>query len=54
MSDERSNFAVRAGHGDTLVDTPGKVRDTVLEVVMGNLHDIYVANIEHTDLGKNE
>ena len=50
MTDERSNFAVRAGHGDTLVDTPGKVRNTVLEVVMGNLHDVCVTNIEHIDM----
>jgi hypothetical protein len=41
MSDKRRDFAIRAGHGDTLVDAAGKVRDTVLKIVMGNLHDIY-------------
>ena len=41
MSDKRCDFAIRAGHGDTLVDAAGKVGDTVLKIVMGNLHDIY-------------
>ena len=41
MSDERRDFPVRAGHGNTLVDAAGKVRDAVLEIVTSNLHDIY-------------
>ena len=53
MSDERRDFPVRAGHGDTLVDATRKVRDTVLEIVVGNLHDIYPTNLSNpTDQGR--
>ena len=42
VSDERRDFAIRATHGYTLVDAAGKVCDTGLEIMMGNLHDICV------------
>src|SRR6266702_4481767 len=38
---KRRDFPICACHRNTLVDTPGKVRDTILEVVMGDLHNIY-------------
>jgi Mg2+/Co2+ transporter CorC len=41
MSHERRDFAIRACHGDTLVDTACKVSNTILEIVVGDLHDIY-------------
>lgn len=41
MSYERRDFAIRTCHGDTFVDTAGEVSDTILEIMMGNLHDIY-------------
>jgi hypothetical protein len=41
MSYERRDFAICACHGDTLVDTAGKVSSIILGIVMGDLHDIY-------------
>jgi hypothetical protein len=40
VTDERSDLAVGARHRDTPVDTAGEVCDTVLEVVVGDLHDV--------------
>jgi hypothetical protein len=41
VSYERRNLAICACHWDTLVDTAGKVSNTILEVMVGDLHDIY-------------
>jgi len=41
MADERGNFSIRAAERDTLIDTTRKVGDTVLEVMMRHLHDIW-------------
>jgi hypothetical protein len=41
VSYERRDFANRLCHGDSLVDTAGKVSNTILEIVMRDLHDIY-------------
>jgi hypothetical protein len=41
VSYERRDFAIRACHGDTLINTAGKVSNTILEIVMRDLHDIY-------------
>lgn len=40
VSDERGNLAIRTTKRDTLVDTLSEVGDSVLEVVVSNLHDI--------------
>jgi hypothetical protein len=36
---------VHAGHRNTLVDAAGRVCDTILKIVMSNLHDIYPADL---------
>ena len=41
MSDERSDLTVRTGHRDAPVDPPSEVGETVLKVVMGNLHNVW-------------
>ena len=41
MADERDNFSIRAAERDTLIDTTRKMGDTVLEVMMRHLHDIW-------------
>lgn len=40
MPDERRNFSIGASEGDTSVDTACEVGDPVLEVVVGDLHDV--------------
>ena len=40
MTDERGNLSVCAGHGDTSIDPAGEIREPILEVVMGNLHNV--------------
>lgn len=41
MAYERGYLAVRSTQGDTLIDSSRKVCDTILKVVMRNLHDVY-------------
>jgi len=41
MSDEGCDLSVCAGHGDAPVDPPSEVREAVLEVVMGDLHNVW-------------
>lgn len=40
MSDEWSDLSVRAGQGDAPIDPPSKIREAVLEVMMGDLHNV--------------
>lgn len=40
MSDERGDLSVCAGHGDAPVNPPSEVRKAVLEVMMGDLHNV--------------
>jgi hypothetical protein len=40
VSDERSNFSVGGAHRNGFVDTTSKMSDTILEVVVRNLHDV--------------
>ena len=47
MSYKRCDLAVCARHGDTLVDTAGEVGNTVLKIVMRNLHNIYKTTVNH-------
>jgi len=41
VSDKGGYFAVGTGHGDALVDSAGKVGDTVFKVVVCDLHDVW-------------
>lgn len=41
MPHKRRDVTVCASHGDTLVDTACKVSDTVLKVMVYNLHDVF-------------
>ena len=40
MSDERGDLSVCTGHRDAPVNPPSEIRKAVLEVMMGDLHDV--------------
>ena len=40
MSDEWGDLSVRACHGDTPIDPASEIGESILEVVMGNLHNV--------------
>lgn len=44
MPNERCDLAVGAAHGDTSVNAPGEMRDTILDVVVRDLHNVYQSN----------
>lgn len=40
VSDEWSDLSVCASHGDGSVDPASEIRESILEVMMGNLHNV--------------
>ena len=50
MADEECDLAVGTTKRDALVDPAGEVRDGVLEVVVGDLHDVRLV-LNDADLG---
>ena len=42
MPDERCDVPISTGQRDTLVDPSSEVGDTVLEEMVGDLHDVYI------------
>ena len=45
MSDERSDFSVCTSQGDTPIDPAGEIGEAILEIMMGNLHNVWGVGI---------
>ena len=41
VSDKWGDLSVCAGHRDGPIDPAGEIRDAILEVMMGNLHNVW-------------
>ena len=45
VSNEWGDLSVCAGHGNAPIDPAGEIRDAILEVMMGNLHNVWDVGI---------